>query len=226
MDSKTAILIFANSSDHESLHKHLPKHTIEVLNDSTLKLVKATGLPYFHISEKEQIGDNFGERFTSAITSVFAKGFTNVISIGNDTPHLSKKHINKAVLALTQNNCVIGPSNDGGFYLIGLCKSHFNAELFLKLPWQSKKLSRAISAISTRNNTRICYLEKFQDIDTFKDIQLVFNHYKSLNFQIKKVLTILLYNIKKIECYSIQIIEYFFQIPNYNKGSPLVLILK
>lgn len=222
MNKKTAILIFANSSEHEVLHKFLPKQTVDVLNASTLKMVKATGLSYFHLSEKEQNGDNFAERFTNAISTVFNKGFSNVISIGNDTPHLTKSHILKSVEALAENDCVLGPSKDGGFYLMGLRKSHFNAQSFLKLPWQSAHLSRAVSRVLKLNDTKTFYLDKLQDIDVSEDAALIFNSFKTLNFQVEKVLSALISNLKHIEGFEILFSKFFDKNPNFNKGSPLV----
>ena len=134
---KTAILIFANSAQKEAVLKPFKssKALYHLLNTKTIATAKKTGLPFFHYSESEQVGYSFGERFTNAITSVFNKGFENIIVIGNDTPHLTKKHLLKAEENLKQQHCVLGPSKDGGFYSMGLRKSHFNIGSFLKLPW-------------------------------------------------------------------------------------------
>ncbi len=221
MSNKTAILVFANSSEHEVLRKHLPKHAVEVLNTSTIKMVKATGLPYFHFSEKEQTGKNFAERFTNAITSVFNKGFDNVITVGNDTPHLTKKHIKKSVEALNINDCVLGLSNDGGFYLMGLRKSHFNANTFLKLPWQKKYLARVVSATLKANNTQTYFLEKLQDIDSSEDFQSILNTIKTTPFLIRKVIVSYFTNIKFVDSLNIRFPKFFSLHHYFNKGSPL-----
>ena len=88
---KTAILIFANSAQKEAALKPFQssKALYHLLNTKTIATAKKAGLPFFHYSESEQVGYSFGERFTSAITSVFNKGFENIIVIGNDTPHLT-----------------------------------------------------------------------------------------------------------------------------------------
>ncbi|CAN0575163.1 unnamed protein product, partial [Ectocarpus sp. 12 AP-2014] len=68
----------------------MPKgeRVFETLTKETLRKVKRTKQPYFHISEKEQTGNSFGERFTNAIQTVFDKGYEHIITVGNDTPQL------------------------------------------------------------------------------------------------------------------------------------------
>ena len=77
MTKKTAILIFANSAKEEANANPLQIVLFfETLTNETINKVKQTGLPYFHFTEKQQIGNSFGARFTNAIQSVFDKGFT------------------------------------------------------------------------------------------------------------------------------------------------------
>ena len=63
------------------------------LNRHTIRQIEHSGLDYFHFTEKEQEGGDFGERFIHAIQSVFNKGYEYIITLGNDTPQLRTKHI-------------------------------------------------------------------------------------------------------------------------------------
>lgn len=92
----TAILVFANSAKEDLANKGISKgeQLFNILTTATLRKAKNTGLPVFHFSDENQIGNSFGERFTNAIASVFEKGFTSVITIGNDTPHLKTQQLN------------------------------------------------------------------------------------------------------------------------------------
>ena len=92
---RTAILIFANTAQFEAEQKAFPssKMLFDKLNTQILKIVNETGLPYYHFSEKEQIGTTFAERFSNAIAAVFKMGYGQVITVGNDTPHLKAYHI-------------------------------------------------------------------------------------------------------------------------------------
>ena len=137
MNNKTAILIFANSAEKQLISKSIASSDFfNLLDSDTVKTVKKAGLPYFHFSEKEQIGHSFGERFTNAIETILNKGFQNVITLGNDIPNLTANLIVKAKNKLENSDYVLGPSTDGGFYLMGFKKAHFNKTDIQNLPWQ------------------------------------------------------------------------------------------
>ncbi|WP_047550770.1 DUF2064 domain-containing protein [Psychroserpens sp. Hel_I_66] len=224
-NNQTAILIFANSAEFEAIQKPFQSSQLlfDALNLQTLKVVKKTGIPYFLSSEKNQTGNSFGERFTNAIQSVYDKGFENVITIGNDTPHLQSQHILKAVENLKQNDIVLGPSKDGGFYLMGLKKSHFNVETFLKLPWQTSALSRSISKAVQSQRIKLSYLEFLSDIDTLLDAKHNIDSFKKLSRAIKDNLISYISVEKEIISSYFISIENFSQTLLFNKGSPVLL---
>ena len=70
---------------------------------------------------------SFGQNFTTALSTVFDKGFEKVICIGNDCPALQTEHILTAAEALNNSDAVFGPDFRGGTYLIGLSKKAFNS---------------------------------------------------------------------------------------------------
>ncbi|OUS03546.1 hypothetical protein A9Q86_01140 [Flavobacteriales bacterium 33_180_T64] len=225
MNNKTAILIFANSAQLEAVQK--PFHSSEVLfdalNDQTLKIAKRSGLPYFLSSEKNQKGASFGERFTNAIQSVYEKGFHNVIAIGNDTPHLQTQHILKAANRLLQNDIVLGPSKDGGFYLIGIKHTHFNIENFLKLPWQTSRLNQSISKLVTSKKSSITYLEGLNDINSVSDAKAIINSFRNVSKQIKQLLQLYISVEQKTDYNPNHLIPIFNRDTYFNKGSPFLV---
>ena len=81
----------------------------------------------------KQRGSNIGTRMQNAIDDVLRLGYEKVILIGTDIPELKAETINASLDLLTGNDVVIGPTYDGGYYLIGMKAAHpeaFNAELF------------------------------------------------------------------------------------------------
>lgn len=221
--SKTAILIFANSAEKEIISKSFSsKRLFETLNKHTLNIVKKTGIPYFLFSEKQQTGNSFGERFTNAMQAVYNLGFNTLITIGNDTPHLTSKHILKTVEKLQKHSIVLGPSTDGGFYLMGLKKSQFNKETFLKLPWKTSNLNKSISKLESSKKINISYLELLTDIDDVSDIKWVLDGYKTISTTIKILLLQLFSSVKKIIFYHFITIENFISNLQLNKGSPVL----
>ena len=110
----TAILVFARSSNEELRYKPFAIKTtlFDALTERTLQTVKKSRIPFYHLTENQQIGNSFGERFTNAVEAIFAKGYDKIITVGNDSPNLSKVHLEKALLKLERNESVIGPSVD------------------------------------------------------------------------------------------------------------------
>jgi len=222
---KTAILVFANSSKQELLHKPLYKGEglFEALTQDTLQKVKKTGLPYFHISEKEQKGNSFGERFTNAIKTVFDQGFENIITIGNDTPQLQTAHLLKTETALASGKTVLGPSLDGGFYLMGLHKSNFDSEIFKRLPWQRFSLFKRISVILDLTDSILYTLPTLGDIDTIGDAKRLISFKKSISSTLLNLLTLLIQLENRIAERLFQVFLAIFLQKPFNKGSPLLL---
>ncbi|GAK99088.1 glycosyltransferase [Nonlabens ulvanivorans] len=169
--SQTAILLFAQSARVDAISKALVDVAVmDVLNNHVLNTVRNSGLDYYHFTEKEQRGDSFGLRFKNSIEDVFKLGYTSVICIGNDTPLLSVDLIHKAANSLLNGNSVLGKSQDGGLYLIGLNHSQFDAENFEILPWQSDQLSNCFQQYLKEYKGQITILKTLQDIDSTADL--------------------------------------------------------
>ena len=124
---------------------------------------------------------------------------------------------------LKQNDIVLGPSKDGGFYLMGLKKSHFNVETFLKLPWQTSALSRSISKAVQSQRIKLSYLEFLSDIDTLLDAKHNIDSFKKLSRAIKDNLISYISVEKEIISSYFISIENFSQTLLFNKGSPVLL---
>ncbi|GMN10082.1 hypothetical protein MTsPCn9_15030 [Croceitalea sp. MTPC9] len=221
---KTAILIFANSASTEFEQKPFAKSAalFEALNKETLAKVKKTKLPYFHFTEKEQLGTSFGERFVNAIQEVYQKGFDTIITIGNDSPQLKTAHLLDAYKQLQLGKTVLGPTFDGGFYLMGLHKANFDASLFERLPWQRFGLFNRISQLFENYNSQLFRLPVFEDIDTRRDVAILLNFTKALS-------SFILFLLNKISSYLDPIFpkqentsHTNFSLSFYNKGSPIL----
>ncbi|MFT5736416.1 MAG: glycosyltransferase A (GT-A) superfamily protein (DUF2064 family) [Maribacter sp.] len=222
---KTAILVFANSAAEELSHKAMPNGEVlfQTLTQETLQKAKKTGLPCFHISEKEQTGNSFGERFTNAIQTVFEEGFDNIITIGNDTPQLKTTHLLKTEAALEAGETVLGPSLDGGFYLMGIHKSNFDKESFKRLPWQRFSLFNKISSLVELTNSLLYQLPVLSDIDTIKDVKRLAYFKNSISSTVLQLLMQLLQLGKELQTIVISLFLTTFLQQAFNKGSPVLL---
>ncbi|WP_350286785.1 DUF2064 domain-containing protein [uncultured Croceitalea sp.] len=221
----TAILIFANSSQKEHSHKSFAKHSplFEVLNQQTVQKVKRSGLPYFHFTENEQMGNSFGERFVNAIQAVYDKGFKNVITIGNDSPQLKTAHLLKANAQLAKGKTVLGPSTDGGFYLMGLHKDNFDTNLFQRLPWQRFSLFRRISLLLKASRSELFQLPVLHDIDTREDIVVMLNYINSVSNKVLQIFRRIVQKLSASSARDVNLYAFLFTRLTLNKGSPNTL---
>ncbi len=189
---KTGILFFSRTAEEEALTKDFisfrrPSSNIAIarkLISQTKNIIKKTGLPYLVIDSNVQTGNTFGERFTSAIEQVFSVGFENVICIGNDCPALSTRDIIQAANQLLSNDYVLGPSNDGGFYLIGLGGNVFEKDRLKDLPWESEELAFSFFQYLAEQKSSYYLTPVKHDVDTNNDIQIILkNSHISLALQ-------------------------------------------
>jgi glycosyltransferase A (GT-A) superfamily protein (DUF2064 family) len=176
----TAILFFSRSASEECQSKSFSKNDAanskisQKLIEHTRKEIQNTHLPFFHISSKKQSGKNFGERFSNALSSVFSKGFDNVIAVGNDCPLLNAKDILDTCQLLEKGSNVLGPSNDGGIYLLGIRKTEFEKESFQNLRWQLSSLFSDIQQYFENKEGNVKILASKQDIDEESDLLCLF----------------------------------------------------
>jgi rSAM/selenodomain-associated transferase 1 len=117
-------------------------------------------------SFKLQTGEDLGERMDRAISEELEHG-EKVVLIGSDCPYLQKEHIEKAFDALNTFDVVLGPSTDGGYYLIGMKKSH--SFLFKNIAWsKATVLKKSIEKIIEKGLS-YSLLDPLSDIDYWKD---------------------------------------------------------
>jgi uncharacterized protein len=87
-----------------------------------------------------QRGDGFGERLACAAEDLFRIGFQSICLIDSDSPTVSAEVYAKAAHLLSRkgDRVVLGPSDDGGYYLIGLKKNH--RRLFERIDWSTERV--------------------------------------------------------------------------------------
>ncbi len=115
-----------------------------------------------------------GERLTRVTTRCFDEGAERVLIIGTDSPTLSGRHLAGAVAALEAHDVVVGPSFDGGYYLIGLGGPH--VAVFDEIDWSTARVFGQTMG-RCRQSSLLCeVLEFWYDVDTFEDLQLLKTH--------------------------------------------------
>ena len=117
----------------------------------------------------DQGGGDLGERMTAAFEAVFARGTTRAVLIGSDIPQLSSFHVRQALQALESHDLVLGPAQDGGYYLVGLTRPR--PELFTDIPWSTPAVLGTTLARARALGLRVAQLEELTDLDTVEDLR-------------------------------------------------------
>jgi rSAM/selenodomain-associated transferase 1 len=118
-----------------------------------------------------QVGQDLGQRMKNAFLEAFNEGFKDVVVIGSDSPDLPRKYLELAFTALDTNDVVIGPSSDGGYYLIGFTREAFLPEAFERISWSSNKVFEQTVNILKRYSQSLYLLPQWYDVDTLADLE-------------------------------------------------------
>ena len=186
----TAIIVMAKRPQLGKCKTRLAKgigeeHAFEaykILLSNTLKQVEDSHLPVFlfltgkgvldvpgRFEIRDQTQGDLGVRMKDAFQCVFDQGFDQAIMMGTDCYELSTDHIAEAKNKLENDaDIVLGPSEDGGYYLIGMNGMH---EMFEGIDWSTPQVfEQSLKKIEEQQLT-LATLEELNDIDTLEDLR-------------------------------------------------------
>ncbi|UCF82269.1 MAG: TIGR04283 family arsenosugar biosynthesis glycosyltransferase, partial [Desulfobacteraceae bacterium] len=119
------------------------------------------------IFSRQNPGD-LGERMQTAFLEAFHTGCRRVVLLGTDIPELKIDHLEQAFDALIEHDLVLGPSTDGGYWLMGLNRS---ADLFHGINWGTETVLDQTIALAKGQGLRTHRLDPLTDIDTVEDLK-------------------------------------------------------
>lgn len=122
------------------------------------------GLPW----RVQPAAGQLGERMAHAFTAAFAGGAARVVIIGTDCPGLRADLLREAFAQLAAHDLVLGPAEDGGYYLLGL--RAFQPALFANKDWSTATVLADTLADAARLNLRVAQLPVLADIDSGPDL--------------------------------------------------------
>jgi len=123
-----------------------------------------------HQTYAAQTGNTLGERMEQAFQHVFNAGIRRTVLMGSDLPDLPGENLTRALSALDTHDAVIGPSADGGYYLIGFTSRAFTARVFQGIRWSTDTVYQATMERFAEENRSIYELSPWPDIDTMSDL--------------------------------------------------------
>ncbi|UCE19637.1 MAG: TIGR04282 family arsenosugar biosynthesis glycosyltransferase [Gemmatimonadota bacterium] len=144
------------------------------------------------VSYCSQGNGDLGQRMARAFTDAFQSGMTRVVLTGTDCPDMTEDIIRAGLDALYHKDCVIGPSKDGGYYLIGFRDNTFVTDVFEDMPWGSRTVFKETLQILEKRCHEVYLLPELNDIDTVDDIREFMSGVKTNQVSITKTITFLL----------------------------------
>jgi rSAM/selenodomain-associated transferase 1 len=127
------------------------------------------GEEYLYMTQQ---GEDLGERMKNGFIEAFAMNFKRVVLIGSDIPDLPLEFIEEALASLQEKDVVIGPSLDGGYYLIGFKDKKFSPQAFKGIPWGTERVFEETMKILKHEGLTIHILQPWRDIDTVEDLRI------------------------------------------------------
>ncbi|GCF10262.1 TIGR04282 family arsenosugar biosynthesis glycosyltransferase [Dictyobacter arantiisoli] len=114
-----------------------------------------------------QQGPDLGARLQYAFRTMAAHQYKRTILIGSDTPHISRAVLVQAKQALDSADVVLGPAEDGGYYLIAMQRPY---DVFSAIPMSTELVLEMTIAKARQQHLKVTLLETLFDIDTQTDL--------------------------------------------------------
>ena len=130
-----------------------------------------------------QMGADLGERLTSATQWAKEHGYTKILLVGSDSPTLPISYISQALTLLDSRDIAIGPSTDGGYYLIGFSAEALTTtvpHVFEEIAWSTANVFRQTLARIRSLKVTVGLLPPWYDIDTSEDLAFLYAHISAM----------------------------------------------
>lgn len=197
-ETKTRLSPLLTEKEREDLHVSLWKdifNSVDEINDTIdiflywtgngdIKNYKSLIPNSFKLCK--QHGENLGKRMLNAINELFFNGYKQIVIIGADIPTVSADDIKNAFNALENFDVVLGPSLDGGYWLIGM--KNVIPEIFYINTWGNKNVLNATLKVMNEIGISYSIINKLLDIDTPEDIEIFMNNSSERGYFTRKFL--------------------------------------
>lgn len=135
----------------------------------------------FKIPIWEQVGDDLGARMSHAFQTALGTPYQSAVIIGTDIPGITAQLISSAMKSLQDHDVILGPTEDGGYYLIGLRSP--TPHLFENIPWSTDAVFSLTREKAKSLNLSLRVLPMLRDLDTIDDLQAFIQESKDKNNQ-------------------------------------------
>jgi uncharacterized protein len=168
-----------------SIYRYTAEHAVWTARHAGLPVVVFVdieeALPSFHDwlggVLVVQRGTGLGERMSNAVQQLKDMGYERAIVVGTDVPYLTSELIRDAAIRLLSHDIVLGPSHDGGYYLVGLQVDLTN--IFQDIPWSTSTVLQRTMETADRLGYRVTTLPMLNDVDTASDLRSILEEDRS-----------------------------------------------
>jgi rSAM/selenodomain-associated transferase 1 len=181
---KTRLSSLLDNSTTLNLYHHFLSDSIEKVcsvaeADRFIGIASNSQTGYFEdVSRRRSVqlfvqeGDNLGERMRRAFEDRFKEGYERVVIIGADSPTLPTAYIEQALQS--QKEVVIGPSTDGGYYLIGMQGKV--TDVFEGVSWGTDQVLSETLDVLKGQRAEAELLPVWYDVDLPEDLRFLKTH--------------------------------------------------
>lgn len=184
-EGKSRLIRDLGTNDGVSLRLALLRDTLEsvsalvadkaVLHTPTDREAEIRAVTPFDAIFLAQRGSTLGERMREGASDLLSSGFDAVVLVGSDLPTLPPAHISAALDALSRLGevLVLGPAEDGGYYLIGLTQSR--REFFEHIPWGTPLVLQRTREAAEAIGIPVETMPLWYDVDSTSDLRRVWH---------------------------------------------------
>jgi uncharacterized protein len=151
---------------------------LRIVYDGTPGAVEWFARAFPDLELRRQAAGDLGTRLREGFAASFHEGADWAIAVGADSPTLPRSYVVEAIEAVRRSDGAIGPTHDGGYYLIGLRCAAWPAAaaLFHEVPWSTDRVFRTTCDRAAEIGVDLRVLPAWYDIDHARDLRLALAH--------------------------------------------------
>jgi rSAM/selenodomain-associated transferase 1 len=125
-----------------------------------------------------QEGADIGMRMYNAFCEVGGRGYQDLVLIGGDTPDLPAAYIDEAFQRVDEYDMVLGPTVDGGYYLIAFDNEALDHEIFIDIAWSTSRVMDQTLDRAEKTGKTYFLLPTLRDVDEVDDLRRFYERHK------------------------------------------------